>query len=164
MAVSSVVDQQGLSTPAEVIVVDNGSREPVTNRWGPGVRVLSERRPGSYAARNAGVLASTGEVIAFLDSDCVATPTWIRNGVAGCARDSIAVGTVRVSTRSDPTLAERFDVEYAFPQDAYFAEGWGVTANLFVGRGVFDEVGLFDKELLSGGDRDFCLRARDRGV
>ena len=53
----------------EVIVVDNGSVPPVALRAGA-ARVIVERRPGSYAARNAGVAAAAGEILAFTDADC----------------------------------------------------------------------------------------------
>ena len=70
--------------PLEVIVVDSGgdgTAELVAHKF-PHVRLLvsTERKyPGD--ARNMGVRHSTGEVIAFLDADCVANENWARETV-----------------------------------------------------------------------------------
>lgn len=164
-AVDSVLAQRPGSPPYEVVVVDNGSREPVTNTWGPPVHVVSEATSGSYAARNAGVGVAAADVLAFMDSDCIADPTWLQSGIQAAGPDDrIVLGPVEVFAGPNPSLAERFDLQYAFPQAAYFHEGWGVTANMFVPRSVFEGVGLFDHSLRSGGDREFCLRAGLAGV
>ncbi len=56
----------------EIIVVDDGSRDG-TERFVletyPEVRLLRQENRGVSAARNAGIRAATGELIAFLDSD-----------------------------------------------------------------------------------------------
>ncbi|HMN15530.1 MAG TPA: glycosyltransferase, partial [Bellilinea sp.] len=42
-----------------------------------GVRCFSIKHGGPAVARNAGADAAVGEIIAFTDSDCVPTPTWL---------------------------------------------------------------------------------------
>ena len=66
----------------EVIVVDNrppgsavASIEPAGDER---VRVVREQRPGISAARNRGVSAATGEIIAFTDDDVQVHPGWLR--------------------------------------------------------------------------------------
>ncbi|MCU1692035.1 MAG: epsH 1 [Frankiales bacterium] len=161
----------------EVVVVDNGDNDlsPVvadlrhasdpTGR----VRLVREPRPGSYAARNAGVLAGRGAVLAFTDADCRPRPDWLTRGTAAlAAADGPAfvggrVAMVRESRRR-PTAPELYELVTAFPQAAYVAQGFAVTANLLVPRDVFDGVGPFDSTLRSGGDRDWGLRATAAGV
>ena len=63
------------SVPHEIVVVDNASRDgspgAVRARW-PSVRVIEENtNSGFSAANNAGIRASTGELILLLNSDCV---------------------------------------------------------------------------------------------
>lgn len=67
----------------EVIVVDNRVRVPADDRLpallaGRDVRLVTERRPGLSAGRNAGVAAARGEVVAFTDDDVSVDPQWLR--------------------------------------------------------------------------------------
>ena len=67
-------------TPAEVVVVDNAPTDDATRAVVaafPDVRYVLEPRPGLSAARNAGVSAARGQVIAFTDDDVVVHPAWV---------------------------------------------------------------------------------------
>ncbi|MCX8508750.1 MAG: glycosyltransferase family A protein, partial [Rhodobacteraceae bacterium] len=64
---------------AEIIVVDNGSTvrpEPVVARY-PGVILLEERTQGPGPARSHGARSAKGDLLAFIDADCVADPGWL---------------------------------------------------------------------------------------
>jgi len=68
----------------EIIVVDNNSQDDTPQRVQHyPVRLLYEPDiQSSYAARNRGISAAEGDVIAFTDADCVAHPNWLRNLLA----------------------------------------------------------------------------------
>lgn len=69
----------------EIIVVDDGSEDSsleAIKKFSDKVKIITLFNSGSSAARNAGVLASTGELIAFLDSDDYWMPTKITKQVA----------------------------------------------------------------------------------
>jgi glycosyltransferase involved in cell wall biosynthesis len=71
-------------TKHEIIVVDNNSQDntPFLSQRYP-VRLLYERQmQSSYAARNRGIEAAKGEIIAFTDADCVADSDWLRRLIA----------------------------------------------------------------------------------
>lgn len=158
----------------EVIVCDNAStRSPVTDAdveaprerdsLGPHVSLLSIDEPGSYRARNRCLSLARGQVLAFTDADCTPHPTWLSEGLAALertGRDLVAGRVAVYPEHRPPRPVELYEMESAFPQEKYVAAmSFGVTANLFVDRSVFEDVGQFDESLLSGGDREFCERA-----
>ena len=68
----------------EIVVVDNRRQVPAPDPLQaiadgtPGVRLVRQPRPGISAARNAGVAASTGEIVVFTDDDVRVDPSWLR--------------------------------------------------------------------------------------
>jgi glycosyltransferase involved in cell wall biosynthesis len=150
----------------EVIVVDNASRDAtaaVARRLG--ARVTHEPIPNRSRARNRGVAAARGDLIAFTDADCVATPGWLR-GFLSCGDHSpIRAGPVIVRTGEPPNAIERFEALWRFGQEAWVKQGWAATANLCVTRAAFDEIRGFDPAYRHiGEDVDFCVRARRAGL
>ena len=103
---------------AEVIVVDNGSTtmpEAVVARH-PGVRLARETTQGPGPARNHGVALSSGDLLAFLDADCVADPGWIAAIRTGLADPAVQVigGDVQIhyADPSRPAAIECFEAEF----------------------------------------------------
>ncbi|HJZ59180.1 MAG TPA: glycosyltransferase, partial [Gemmataceae bacterium] len=76
----------------EVIVVDDGSTDdtPEILRRFPEVRAIHQPNRGLSAARNVGLYAATGEVIAYTDSDCFADPDWLTHLVDQLERTGAA--------------------------------------------------------------------------
>ena len=65
---------------------------------------------------------------------------------------------------SKPTNAQLYDKLYAFNQKGYvYKSGTSVTANLFTYKHVFDKVGYFDEDLMSGGDFLWGTLAHENG-
>jgi glycosyltransferase involved in cell wall biosynthesis len=165
---AALASQQGTGT-FEVIVVDNASRDgsAAVARAHPVVsEVIVEEKPGSYAARNAGVAIARAPVLAFTDVDCTPEPGWLAHGLSALETTGadLVGGAIQADASPQPTLWERYDrAVYLRQEDVVVNLGWAVTANLFVRRVVFDAVGRFDAGLVSGGDREFCLRAGRRG-
>ncbi len=153
----------------EIIVADNGSAVPFRGVLADeGVRVVTEPAGGSYAARNAAVLASHGTVLAFTDADCLPDESWVEELVAalGAGADVVA-GHVAVDVRDDrrPHPVEAYELVHAFPQQVYVQRGGGcVTANMATTRAVFDDTGPFLHELFSGADIEWGQRAHGRGA
>lgn len=76
----------------EVVVVDNGSTDAtaaVVAAWAarhPGVRRVYEPAPGVSRARNAGIAAARGPVVAFVDDDVVTEPGWLEGALGAWDR------------------------------------------------------------------------------
>src|SRR5262249_38680622 len=83
----------------EVIVCDDGSRDRTANvaREFP-FEVLELAHGGLSAARNAGWRPAKGEIVAYLDADAMATPTWpFRLALAFDDPDIVAAGGPNLS-------------------------------------------------------------------
>lgn len=156
----------------EIIVVDNGSDEDLSDIMNqhPGVRLLREPKPGSYAARNKAIVESKAAVLAFTDSDCDAAPVWLEAGVSALSQpecQGVVGGRVDFTFRKpdSPTTAELYDSVTYFNQEKYIHErGFTGTGNLFSRRDIFEKVGLFNEALKSGGDREWGQRCSDLGI
>ena len=75
-----MVSLQNLHYPNyEVIFVDDGSKDNTQEIMTdfPGVRNIVQVNKGLSAARNVGIAAAKGEVVAFTDSDCMADRDWL---------------------------------------------------------------------------------------
>lgn len=154
----------------EVIVVDNGStdRTPQVVGQFPVIR-LTEQKRGAPAARNRGILAAAGEIIAFTDADCVPARGWLRNIEAGFSRDDVQVVAGMLIPRdplSSPisrysAFAGQYDsnVSLRHPRFPYAA-----TANVAVRRSVFSAVGIFDETFLTFDSADLFFRIKQAGL
>lgn len=162
----------------EVLVTDNGSEDGtrrvvqrVESEHPERVRLLTESRRGSYAARNAGIEAARGDVLAFTDADCVPEPEWLEEGVRALESGDAAYAAGRVDMtyrRTEPNIWEFYDAVGKMNQKRYLDRyGFGATANLFVRRSAMEAHGRFRGDLMSGGDYEFGRRlakAGERGV
>lgn len=150
----------------EIVVVDNGSSVPLdtVRAAHPGVRFLSEPAQGAAHARNTGVAASRGEILAFLDADCVPAADWVTVARAVVARADVVGGEVTVfdETPGPRSGAEAFEAVFAFDTRAYVdKKDLAVTANLVTTRAVFDAVGPFVDGVSE--DAEWSARARAKG-
>ncbi len=157
----------------EVIVVDNGSdKSPETllsNFPGMEIRFLFEAKVGSYAARNLAIQHAQGDILAFTDSDCIPNRDWIQKGtekVSATNNCGLVAGKVTIFYQNgEPSnSAELYDKVSAFPQKRYVEKGkFGVTANLFTLKRIFQEVGYFNDQLVSAGDNEWGTRVNEAG-
>lgn len=132
----------------EIIVADNGSpeAEAVKEAVAGRARLVIAQERGAGPARNAGAAAAQGDILAFIDSDCVPQPQWLEAGVAALAGFDFAGGKVNVliaDTRR-MTAVEAFEKVFAFDNEAYVAKkGFTGSGNLFCPRALFEKVGGF---------------------
>jgi cellulose synthase/poly-beta-1,6-N-acetylglucosamine synthase-like glycosyltransferase len=154
----------------EVIVVNNNPDDttPSVFKLDDNCKIITENKPGSYAARNAGLEIANGKIIGFTDSDCIPDKNWIKNAVGylsdnnSCSRIG---GKIEIFfNSSNPGIAELYDKLFSFNQKRYVeSAGTSVTANLFTYKFVFDKVGYFDSNLMSGGDYSWGTLAQKNG-
>lgn len=144
----------------ELIVVDNGSRDDtvaIARRYADQVQVL----PGVTisALRNAGAATARGEVLAFLDADCLARRDWLRAGVAALAEARGLYGYAY----DVPEPASRLERDWFAPRDPGRREASELGGgNLFLRKDDFAALGGFDETLVTGEDAEFSRRAKRR--
>jgi len=93
----------------EVIVVDDGSRDGTGDiaRGYSDVRVIEVPNGGLSAARNAGLAAATGEIIAYTDADVRVDPDWLTYLVQPLLSSDVAgVGGPNVVPADDPWVSQ----------------------------------------------------------
>ena len=157
----------------EVIVADDGSTDrsiEMARQSFPQVRYLPHaKNTGEPAARNRGLQAATGDIVAFTDDDCVPPRDWMRRHAGYYADQRIAaVGGPQVCR--SPNFFEKFDtvrygVKFQRLQTVESIREFDhlITGNLSVRRTVFERVGTFDEAFLTGCDSDFIRRVSRAG-
>jgi mycofactocin system glycosyltransferase len=168
----------GLDYPAdqfELIVVDDGSADAaaIAGLAGcHGARLLvNDHNQGPSYSRNRAAGEATGDILAFVDSDCVASAQWLRELVAYLAWDRVgAVGgrTTGYYTESSldryEAVASPLDMGRHLRLESRGSDTFYVpTCNLLVRRSVYLALDGLREDLRMGEDVDFCWRLRARG-
>lgn len=163
-ALGSVQALEGVDLSLEVIVVDDDSSDDtaaVAHQFG--AVLLRGATPGAAAMRNVGLMAATGEYVAFLDDDDVFTPQHIRPQLAAlnAIPELAAVVGQRICTDAAlrpvlPPIPQTLPANgHVFPA---FLEQWPQLGTLVVRTSRWKSVGLFDVRYPGGEDWDWALR------
>lgn len=166
----------------EYLLVDNGSTDQTAHQlqaWASRfsaatgepltLQILSESHiQSSYAARNRGIHAAGGEILAFTDADCRPHPDWLAHLVKPFASPEIAIVAGEVLALPGNTLLERYADRHEILSQKYTLAHpfypYGQTANLAIRRQALEQVGLFRPYLTTGGDADLCWRIQQQQV
>jgi GT2 family glycosyltransferase len=130
--------------------------------------IVEDRYQSSYAARNRGIAQAKGEILAFMDADCLPASDWIEKGseVLTAVGAGLLGGHIELFSTEParPTIAEYYELAIAFDQEHKLTEQrYAVTANLFTNKQVLNDVGWFDERLQSGGDFEWGQRVAAAG-
>ena len=156
-------------TRVEYLLVDNNSsdRTPeilqAASSETPAIKQLTELEiQSSYAARNRGMKAAAGDILAFTDADCRPQADWLENLIAPFSKPSIGIVAGEILALPGKTLLEQYaDRQNTLSQKHTLANpfcAYGQTANLAIRRSALEQVGLFRPYLTTGGDADICWR------
>lgn len=149
----------------EVIVVDDGSEDhtaEVVRSFGSQVRFMSQTHAGVSAARNRGVAASSGELVAFLDSDDLWLPRKVtaqvtllqeHPAIQVCYTDEIWIRRgVRVNARHIHQKHTGWMFLQSLPRCIIS------PSSIMLRRTLWDRLGGFDEQLPACEDYDLWLR------
>ncbi len=155
-AVASVQSQEPVAHEIVVVIDYNDGLLARARDAFPGVRVVANSEAqGLSGARNTGIAASAGAVVAFLDDDATALPGWTHHLLAPYADPNILGVGGRVIPRFDAArpawLPEEFDwvvgCTYAGHRDQPGPVRNLIGANMSVRRDVVTEIGGFRHSL-----------------
>jgi glycosyltransferase involved in cell wall biosynthesis len=166
---------QQVGVPWELVVVDNGSTDGTARvaeatfpAHVPSRVVTARTRTGAAHARNVGVRAASGDLLAFCDADDRVRPGWLASLVAGSETADAVTGTVDLTTLNPPSVAgghtalagNRVDGVSLPPLFGIVTNG----NNLAVWRHAFDAVGGFEEGYRGGSeDKDLGYRLQAAG-
>ena len=158
----------------EIIVVDDGSTDcsiKVIEKYFPRVVLIQQENQGVSSARNAGILKSSGEYVAFIDSDDFWDPTKISKQMKfllDAKADLVYSGIYVVSSDGSEiksSIVPSYDSDCSdkyreFPLRAIILLG---SSNPLMKKSIMSKTGLFDIRLTQSADWDFFRRIRDHG-
>ncbi len=149
----------------EVIVCDNNPSPQVAHLAGkyPILHVVHQPKPGSYAARNEGDSLATAPVLAFTDADCRPVRYWMQSMLRVLEEHpnvGILGGPVILTGVDTASASALYEAVCGFRREVNIHRlHYSVTANMLARRAVFDTVGGFNDDLMSGGDLEWGRRA-----
>jgi glycosyltransferase involved in cell wall biosynthesis len=134
----------------EIIVADNGSTQspaPICALFS-GTRLVVETTPGPGPARNRGAALARGNIMAFIDADCVAQPGWVRaisDYFALNPRTDFIGGSIGVLRAGDRfTAVEAYEAVFSYRTAMLVQrQRFAPTGNMAVRRAGFLSVGPF---------------------
>lgn len=170
LCLAALRDQSFPEEHYEIIIVDNGRNEGIREAGARyRCRLLVNERNTGDAARNKGIAAAQGDILAFTDSDCIPARDWIAMGVRrlfDAPNCGSLAGRITWHFRDPerPAAVEWYDSVTNLQQRTVIERyGFGVTANLFTRKAVIDRTGWFDDSLPYLSDFEWGMRVQYHG-
>lgn len=149
------IRKSDISIAYEIIVCNDSADRFITD-WlsDQGIKeVKIEPRKGSYFARNRGIEAASTEHFLFIDTDVIVKKGWFRLLKAHFEDHDYLAFSINMAISKEMPLLKRYSKFTEFKCKSFWETNhFGPTAFLWVSKRVFNDTGLFDEELYSGGD------------
>jgi GT2 family glycosyltransferase len=153
----------------EVIVVDDGSTDDTAAIADQqGFPVIRTANRGLANARNTGIAAATGDILAYIDDDAYPDPHWLRYLAASFLRTGhAAVGGPNIAADGGGTIADCVANSPGGPIHVLLSDREAEHipgCNMAFRKSRLEAVGGFDPQFRAAGDDvDICWRLRERG-
>jgi len=154
----------------EVILVDDGSKDdtPEIAKRFPEIRTIRQENKGLSVARNVGIAAAKGEIVAFTDSDCRADEDWLHFLIGDMLRDNFTgMGGHNFLPPDDSPVAAAVMASPGGPAHVLLTDREAEHVpgcNMAFYKFALDEIGGFDPIFRKAGDDvDVCWRLLESG-
>jgi mycofactocin glycosyltransferase len=158
----------------EIVVVDDGSSDEtpeVARELGATLIESGAVGGGPALARNQGAAAATGEILAFIDSDCTAASDWLSDLLPAFNDPKMAAVGGWVDGMHHGSALDRYEAVMSSlnlgRREMVGGEGGDTfylpSCNLLIRKEAFSSAGGFRTELHVGEDVDLTWRLRDAG-
>ncbi|AGB02734.1 glycosyltransferase [Methanoregula formicica] len=154
-------------TEYEIIVVDGGSKDntcEIARKYADKVFTQTSRKVGG--ARNDGVMAARGDIIATTDADCILPPGWIKRIADDFAADPRLVQLYGPVYPIEEGLRNKFSLFLAntFSRIGYYSRTFYYTlgCNTAFRKGAFIKAGGY-RCIDAGDDLEIAMRLNDLG-
>ena len=155
---------------AQILIVDDGSTDKTQSLLQrylsaqsnfPWRLVKHDRNRGLYAARNTAVREASGEIVAFIDTDCVAYEDWLRYLISGFRDETVAmVGGYVEDFYEGRYLQLCTKGIYSQYSNATGSVKYIIGTNMAGRRSFLIENPLDEDEKYGNDDREWCEKAR----
>lgn len=176
----------------EIIVIDDGSTDntsSIADKYGTHL-IRFEINKGIPIARNAGMYVARGEIIVFVDDDCIADTFWLENLISMFHDKTVVAAGGKILPISNATIAQRYleATGYGNPNQVYSINRYNIitrfagyfrtmlfptilmsepmdvlaiyTSNAAYRKEALVYIGGFDKSLLTSEDEDVSEQLR----
>jgi mycofactocin system glycosyltransferase len=168
----SLVEQDYPPDKLEIIVVDDASTDEtpqIAANFPVRLLTLRQNKQAPYC-RNLAARKARGDILAFIDSDCLATPLWLRELVPAFKEPVLGAVGGAVGSYYDTSGLDRYEkVQSSLNMGSWPRRSTKTnpffylpSCNLLVRRTLFLSLKGFNEKLVVGEDVDLCWRICDR--
>ncbi len=173
----------------EIIIVDDnstdGTKEYLDSLINEKIKIVHNKKNlGPSISRNRGVENARYDIIAFIDDDCVADKSWLRElasgfGILGIMREASGILPLPSAQGQNDAFFRNAEIDFVFGRTYYIEKGykgyfperlvnvknWPGAGNMAFRKKVFNKLGGFDNNFYyyNNEDSEFAIRAISKG-
>lgn len=148
----------------ELVIIDNGSADTTLEIARRYTQNVFEQPFGTVAAlRNFGAQQAAGDILAFVDGDCVVARDWLKNAARYFDMADVVAWGAPAAIPDNPTWVQKTWSYVRYRKAAVQEVEWLESMNLFIRTESFWQIDGFNEQLVTCEDVDLCYRLHELG-
>ncbi len=166
LCLDSLLTLDYIKDKTEVILIDNGSVDNTLEIAGNyNIRVLRKTGCTISALRNMGAENAKGEILAFLDADCIVPASWLSDAAEMLKDKGIGAVGCWYGLAAKPSFIEKiWDIHMGLRRGKTGNIAWIPSGNFIIRHDIFKQIDGFNESLITAEDVDICDRLRKAGL